>query len=342
MPAMSDVKARTKRRGSPTGPAPEPSVEPPHPELSADTGNVGARPRQSIRRRIIALLITVASVVAAAGVGQRMWRAYVEAPWTRDATVRAYVVTMAPEVSGHIVELGIADNQFVHKGDLLMVIDPTDYKIAVSRGEAVLQQAVIDGQNITREAQRREGLAKVDAVAEEQLQLYQSNAAIARAKIQQATADLHQARINLERTRIVAPVEGWVTNLLAQLDDYVDIGQSEVSLVDANSFWVDAYFEENQVASIHEGDTATIKLMGYRQTVRGHVAGISRGIDVANAQPNQQGLATVNPIFTWVRLAQRIPVRIHLDQVPQGVRLVAGLTATVEIERAPTASAKAL
>jgi RND family efflux transporter MFP subunit len=251
---------------------------------------------------------------------------------------------MAPEVSGRIVELGVADNQLVHKGDLLMVIDPTDYKIAVSRGEAVLQQAIFDGQNIAREAQRREGLAKFDAVALEQLQLYQSNASIARAKVQQATADLHQARVNLERTRILAPVDGWVTNLLAQLDDYADVGQSEVSLVDSESFWVDAYFEENQLASIHEGDAATIKLMGYRQTVRGHVAGISRGIDVPNAQPNQQGLATVNPIFTWVRLAQRIPVRIRLDQVPQGVRLVAGLTATVEIEHehAPASSAKTL
>src|SRR6202034_3762918 len=146
-------------------------------------------------------------------------------------------------------------------------IDPTDYKIAVGRGEAVLQQAILDGQNIAREAQRREGLAKLDAVALEQLQIYQSNASIARAKVQQATADLHQARVNFERTRIVAPVEGWVTNLLARRDDYADIGQSEISLVDSNSFWVDAYFEEDQLASIHEGDAATVKLMGYRQTV---------------------------------------------------------------------------
>jgi multidrug resistance efflux pump len=338
MNAMPDVKAKAKRERSPIGRAPEPSVEPPAP--SAETGIETARAGRTIPRRIIAVLITLASVAIAAAVGQHMWQAYVEAPWTRDATVRAYIVTMAPEISGRIVELGVTDNQFVHKGDLLMVIDPTDYKIAVSRGEAVLQQAFFDGQNIAREAQRRESLAKLDAVALEQLQLYQSNASIARAKVQQATADLHQARVNLERTRIFAPVEGWVTNLLARLDDYADIGQSEVSLVDSDSFWVDAYFEENQLASIHEGDAATIKLMGYRQTVRGHVAGISRGIDVPNAQPNQQGLATVNPIFTWVRLAQRIPVRIHLDQVPQGVRLVAGLTATVEIERAPT-SAKA-
>jgi RND family efflux transporter MFP subunit len=247
--------------------------------------------------------------------------------------VRAYIVTMAPEVSGRIVELGVTDNEWVHRGELLMVIDPTNYKIAVSRGEAVLQQSILDAQNVAREAQRREGLAKLDAVALEQLELYQSNSSIARAKIQQATADLHQARVNLQRTRILAPIDGWVTNLLARTDDYANIGQSEVSLVDSNSFWVDAYFEENQLASIHEGDAATIKLMGYRETVHGHVAGISRGIDVANAQPNQQGLATVNPIFTWVRLAQRIPVRIQLDRVPMSVRLVAGLTATVEIER---------
>jgi multidrug resistance efflux pump len=337
---MPDIKATAKRERLLIGRARKQPHEPPEPVLSPDTGIEISPPRRRTLRRTLAVLITLASVGVAVATGQSMWRAYVEAPWTRDATVRAYIVTMAPEVSGRIVELGVADNQFVHKGDLLMVIDPTDYKIAVSRGEAVLQQAIFDGQNVAREAQRREGLAKLDAVALEQLQLYQSNASIARAKVQQATADLHQARVNLERTRISAPVEGWVTNLLARKDDYADIRQSEVSLVDSDSFWVDAYFEENQLASIHEGDTATIKLMGYRQTVRGHVAGISRGIDVANAQPNQQGLATVNPIFTWVRLAQRIPVRIHLDQVPQGVRLVAGLTATVEIEHAPTSSAK--
>jgi multidrug resistance efflux pump len=337
---MSDINAKAKRGRLPIGRASKPSNEPPESALAPDNDIDIAPPERHILRRTIAVLITLASVVAAAAAGQSMWRSYVEAPWTRDATVRAYIVTMAPEVAGRIVELGVADNQLVHKGDLLMVIDPTDYRIAVSRGEAMLQQAIFDGQNITREAQRRESLSKIDAVAVEQLQLFQSNASIARAKVQQAAADLHQARVNLERTRIIAPVDGWVTNLLAQLEDYADIGESEVSLLDSDSFWVDAYFEENQVASIHEGDAATIKLIGYREIVRGHVAGISRGIDVPNAQPNQQGLATVNPIFTWVRLAQRIPVRIHLDQVPRGVRLVAGLTATVEIDGAAPASTK--
>jgi multidrug resistance efflux pump len=141
--------------------------------------------------------------------------------------------------------------------------------------------------------------------------------------------------VNLERTQIRSPVNGWVTNLLAQLGDYAAVGTQLISVVDADSFWIDAYFEETSLGSVHDGDPASIKLMGYRQIVRGHVAGIARGINVANAQPNQQGLATVNPIFTWVRLAQRIPVRIAIDQVPQGVVLVAGMTATVQLDPRP-------
>ena len=123
--------------------------------------------------------------------------------------------------------------------------------------------------------------------------------------------------------------------MLAQLGDYANVGQNIISLVDADSFWVDGYFEEISLGTIHEGDPAEIKLMGYSQIIRGHVGSIARGINVPNAQANQQGLATVNPIFAWVRLAQRVPVRIHLDQVPEGVRLVAGMTATVQIHPQP-------
>jgi multidrug resistance efflux pump len=137
--------------------------------------------------------------------------------------------------------------------------------------------------------------------------------------------------VNLERTRILSPVDGYVTNLQAQLGDYLNVGVNANSVVDANSFWVDAYFEETNLARIRVGDPAQIKLMGYRQIVRGHVASIARAISVSNAQPNNQGVATVSPIFTWVRLAQRIPVRVHIDEAPPGVMLAAGMTATVEI-----------
>ena len=253
------------------------------------------------------------------------------APWTRDGTVRAYVVTKATEVSGYIVELPVADNQFVHKGDLLLVIDPTNYKIAVSLAEAAVQQAQVTAQNAEREAKRRLELTSL-AVTKEEQQTYESTALANQAQLQQAQANLDQARVNLERTEIRSPVNGWVTNLLAQLGDYANVGQNLISVVDADSFWVDGYFEETNLEPIQVGDLASIKLMGYSQIVRGHVGSIARGINVANAQPNGQGLAQVNPIFTWVRLAQRIPVRIHIDQVPKGVVLAAGMTATVQID----------
>jgi len=268
-----------------------------------------------------------------------MWNAYMGAPWTRDGTVRAYVVTMAPEVSGHIVELPVADNQFVYKGDLLMVIDPTNYKIAVSLAEAAVQQAQANAQNAEREAKRREELTQL-AVTKEEKQTFASNALASQAQLQQAQANLDQARVNLERTEIRSPVNGWVTNLLAQLGDYANVGTNEISVVDADSFWVDGYFEETNLAPIQVGDPAEIKLMGYSQIVRGHVGSIARAINVSNAQPNGQGLANVNPIFTWVRLAQRIPVRIHIDQVPEGVVLAAGMTATVQIDPRPPQPAK--
>jgi multidrug resistance efflux pump len=133
------------------------------------------------------------------------------------------------------------------------------------------------------------------------------------------------------RPSIRSPVNGYVTNLLAQLGDYANVAQKIISVVDADSFWVDGYFEETSLGRIHEGDPATLKLMGYSQVVRGHVGGVARGINIPNAQPDQAGLASVNPIFTWVRLAQRVPVRIHIDQVPDGVRLVAGMTATCKL-----------
>ena len=324
---MSDVETKSKREAAADSPAAVWSPEPTPP----------VTPRR--RLRILPLLITLVALAVAIVLGRAMWDAYMGAPWTRDGTVRAYVVTMAPEVSGHIVQLPVADNQFVHKGDLLMVIDPTNYKIAVSLAEAAVQQAQANAQNVEREAKRRQELTTL-AVTVEEKQTYASNALASEAQLQQAQANLDQARVNLQRTEIRSPVNGWVTNLLAQLGDYATVGQDKISVVDADSFWVDGYFEETNLDRIQVGDPANVKLMGYSQIVRGHVGSIARGINVANAQPNGQGLATVNPIFTWVRLAQRIPVRIHIDQVPEGVVLAAGMTATVQIDPRPPQPAK--
>jgi multidrug resistance efflux pump len=341
-------------------------------------------------------LITLGAVALAGLLGWAMWGVYMEAPWTRDATVRAYVVTMAPEVSGRIVELHVVDNKYVRKGDLLLVIDPTNYRIAVSQSGAAVQQAQANVQNIDaqmtvqqaqidasqaqlqrgqaalvfaqQQAERYQTLAKdgwgtVQNAQQATSELHQQEAAVqsaqenlnqalrqveslkaqrlsAEAGLAQAKAQMNQAQVNLERTRILAPVDGYVTNLLAQLGDYVNVGVNTISLVDTDSFWVDGYFEETNLAPIRVGDPAQIKLMGHDQIVRGHVDSIARAINVANAQPNGQGVATVNPIFTWVRLAQRIPVRIHIDEVPLNVILSAGMTATVEIHNQGRAPAK--
>jgi multidrug resistance efflux pump len=178
------------------------------------------------------------------------------------------------------------------------------------------------------------------AFAQRQVESLKAQRTSAEATLAQAKAQLSQAQVNLDRPRILSPADGFVTNLLAQLGDYVNVGVNTISVVDANSFWVDGYFEETNLAPIRIGDPAQIKLMGYSQIVRGHVDSIARAINVANAQPpNNQGVASVNPIFTWVRLAQRIPVRVHIDVVPPGVVLAAGMTATVEIDDRKRAAA---
>jgi multidrug resistance efflux pump len=353
----------------------------------------GAPAKGKLVARVGPVLITLTTVAAAGILGWAMWGAYMAAPRTRDATVRADVVMMAPEVPGRIVELRVSDNQYVRKGDLLMVIDPTNYMIAVSQAESSVQQAqasaqTIDAQMIVQQAQISASRAQLDQVqaglvfAQQQAARYQdlaqtgsgtlqnaqqfatqlaqqqasvksaeANLELARRQVEsqkaqrmsaeaalaQARAQLRQAQANLERTRILSPVDGYLTNLLAQLGNFVTVGVNAISLVDARSYWVDGYFEETNVAPIRVGNAAQIKLMGHSQILRGHVDSIARAISVSNAQPNNQGVATVNPIFTWVRLAQRIPVRIHIDEVPPDVVLSAGMTATGAIEQnAPT------
>ncbi|HEY1452778.1 MAG TPA: HlyD family secretion protein [Roseiarcus sp.] len=292
--------------------------------------------------RVLPVLITVAVVALAAALGYQAWQYYMGTPWTRDGTVRAYVVKVAPQVAGEIVKLPIADNQFVHKGDLLMLIDPRNYAIAVRQAQAASEQARAVAENANAEMIRREKLNDI-AVTMEERQTYISQAATAEASYQSTLANLDQARINLGRTQVRSPVNGYVTNLAAQLGDYADVGTLQLSVVNSDSYWVDAYFEETALGRIQEGDAATIKLMGYSPLLRGRVQGLSRGVDVPNAAPDASGLASVNPIFTFVRLAQRVPVRIHIDEVPQGVKLVAGLTATVQIEpyQAPSAAGPA-
>src|SRR5258707_2371859 len=287
------------------------------------------------RIRVVPILITLGTVAAAILLAWATWQTYMGAPWTRDGTVRAYVVTMAPEVAGRIVKLSVADNQFVHKGDDLFEIDPADYRIALEQAQAQAERdgAALDYARTNENRQARlakEGWASTEVYQQTTSTLHQSEGVVALDK-----AAIAKAQLDLRRTVIRSPVNGYVTNLLAQLGDYATVGRKLISVVDTDSIWVDGYCERTGLGRIHDSDPATVKLMGYSQLVRGHVGVIARGINIPNAQPDQAGLASVNPIFTWVRLAQRVPVRIHIDQVPDGVRLVAGMTATVQIDARP-------
>ncbi len=281
------------------------------------------------------MLLTGLAVVAAGFAGWVIWDSYMTPPWTRDGRVRTYTLRVAPEVSGRITHLLVVNNQFVRKGEVVMQIETADYVTALAMNRAKAEQAKSDMDNKKIQADRRNQLTTLSTSVEEK-GTYASQAAMSEASYKQALSDVVSATINLSRTRIVSPVNGWVTNLAVQVGDYASKGTLALSLVDADSFWVEGYFEETSLERISEGDPASIRLMGYRHvTLNGHVDSVTRGIAVSNAQPDSAGLSSPNPVFTWVRLAQRVPVIVRIDHVPEGVRLVAGMTATVQVEHKP-------
>jgi len=304
---------------------------PPAKPTGQETTTVYAAPAIKRRLRITPVLATLSMAAIGAGAVWILWQNYMGKPWTRDGTVRAYVVSVAPEVSGRVVELPINDNQFVHKGDLLLKIDPRDFHVAVDLAKAGIKQAEADLANKTAQQARRNALTDL-ATSVEEKQTFTSAAEMAEATLAQQNANLTQANINLERTELRSPVNGWITNLQIRQGDYAKAGQQALSIVDSDSFWLDGYFEETALKQIRDGDPAKIWLLGYNKVLHGRVDSVARGIVVSNATPGNSGLATVNPIFTWVRLAQRVPVRIHFEDVPEDLRLVIGMTATIEIQ----------
>ena len=284
-------------------------------------------------------IATLIAFGAAIGLAWMAWNYYLYTPWTRDGRVRVYTVQLAPEVSGTVVSLPIKATQFVHKGDVLFQIDPRDYQNKLKEATGRVAQTQAQADYLGAEATRRSQLSDL-AVSAEQRQNAIGIAQAATAAVQEATGALDQARLDLERTTIRSPVNGWVSDLILQQGGFATAGQPAVTLVNADSFYVVGYFEETQLPRIRFGDSAQLVLMGYPdRPARGHVAGFGHGISVADAAPGVQGLPSVNPVFTWVRLAQRIPIRVELDDVPCPIMLSAGMTATVSIQGGKAAQA---
>jgi RND family efflux transporter MFP subunit len=244
--------------------------------------------------------------------------------------VRVQVADVAPQISGQIVEVRISDNQHVRRGDVLYVIEKFDFEVALDNAKATILNREADLAVKKAQDARRAALTTLSTSIEEK-QVFQGNAKMAEAALASAKAALAQAEINLQRTEVRSPVDGYVTNLLMRVGDYARAGTRNVSVIDEHSYWIDAYFEETKFANIHVGDDVDAMLLGYEAPIRGRIESITGGISAANAASSTQGLPNVDPIFTWVRLAQRIPVRIRIDQMPQDVPLIAGMTCSVSV-----------
>ncbi|MCE1118652.1 MULTISPECIES: efflux RND transporter periplasmic adaptor subunit [Pseudomonas] len=281
-------------------------------------------------RTAVRILVTLCVVILAVFAGLKLWQYYMLTPWTRDARVRADVVVIAPDVSGWVSALKVHDNQQVKAGDLLMSIDRERFQAAFDQASAVVETRTQQVRLREREAARRTALGP-EAISAELRENAQINAAVARGELHEAEAQLKVAKINLARSEVRAPRSGHITNLRLAEGNFVTTGQSVMALVDDATFYIQAYFEETKLPRIRVGDPVKVWLMGAGEAMSGHVQSISRGITDRNSTPDGQLLPEVEPTFNWVRLAQRIPVRIQLDQIPEGVNLSAGMTASVQV-----------
>ncbi|GGC65285.1 efflux RND transporter periplasmic adaptor subunit [Chelatococcus reniformis] len=276
------------------------------------------------------LLVTLAAVAVAAFVGRGLWDYYMNAPWTRDAHVRADVVEIAPDVAGLVEDVLVHDNQTVHRGDALFRVDRRRFTIALEQAEATLTGRKASLDLAQRELARSQNLG--DYASRQRVEQAQAAVAQADASYREGLADRDLAKLNLARSNVTASVNGIVSNLALHVGEYVATGKSVVALIDTDSLRVEGYFEETKLPRIHAGDKVAIRLMGQPGTLQGTVESIAGGIEDRERADGAGLLANINPTFTWVRLAQRVPVRIRLDKPPADMRLVAGLTATVQVE----------
>lgn len=327
------------------------------------------QPQALLRFAITAVVVIVALLLC-----HVLWRHYMYSPWTRDGRVRAEVVRIAPDVSGLVTKVPVIDNAEVKKGDVLFEIDPQRFQIALQQAEANLNAAKAAaraaGANIDavlasaaarkaeydmrqEQAQRRQELA--DVVPKEERTDAKSAAMTARAVWEQAQASGHQAnasreqaeaavvqaqvavdraKLDLDRTEVRAPVDGYVTNLDVRVGDYAATGSPRLALIDRHSYYIYGYFEETKLPHLRIGDPVEIRLMSGGTHLKGRIIGVARGITDRDNPTGRDLLADVNPTFNWVRLAQRVPVRIQIDEdsIPKGVILAAGMTASIDVQ----------
>ena len=276
--------------------------------------------------RIVVTLL----IVAAAGYGAWwLWVRYNRDPWTRDGRLRADVVLVSPDINGLVTTVGVKDGQRVRIGDTLFIIDRPRYELALAQANAAIAADEAQLAQARREAKRNRSLANL--VTTEQTEETDAKVLELEAQLDGAKVARDTARLNLDRTIIRATVNGIVTNLELQPGDYATIGRQVMAVVNTDSIYADGYFEETKLPAIQVGDKAIVHLMGVDADLHGTVESVAAGIEDRERGASGNSLANINPTFSWVRLAQRIPVRVRLEDVPPDVRLIAGRTATVSI-----------
>ena len=283
------------------------------------------KPFLTLGRVVLTLLIVTLAVF----VVWRMVAYYMFAPWTRDGHIRADIVQIAPDVSGLIQQVDIRDNQPVKRGQVLFTIDPDRFTLALRQAKAAVADRQETLAQAQREAKRNRGLGNL--VPTEQLEESQSKVARAEVALMEAQVAVDSAQLNLDRSVIRSPVDGYVNDRAPRVQEFVTAGRPVLSVVDSNSFHIDGYFEETKLGGIHVGQSVDIRVVGDNARLRGHVESIVAGIEDRDRSSGANLLPNVNPAFSWVRLAQRIPVRIAFDDVPDDFRMIAGRTATVSI-----------
>lgn len=283
------------------------------------------KPLLTLGRVVLTLLVVAFACV----VVWRMTMYYMFAPWTRDGHIRADIVQIAPDVSGLIKQVEVRDNQPVTRDQVLFVIDQERFKLALRQAQATLADRKETLAQAQRESRRNKGLGNL--VAREQLEESQSREMRAQAALTEAQVAVDSAQLNLDRTVVRSPVDGYVNDRAPRVNEFVTAGRPVLSIVDSSSFHIDGYFEETKLDGIHVGQRVDIRVIGDNARLRGYVESIVAGIEDRDRSSGQNLLPNVNPAFSWVRLAQRIPVRIVFDEVPEDFRMIAGRTATVSI-----------
>jgi len=294
-------------------------------------------------KKIIKILLTLIILGTAAFFAYNKYRAYIDNPWTRDGQVRTQVIQVTPRINGMVTKIHVIDNQKVKTGDLLFEIDPSQYQVKLNQAEARLQRTKEAAKGTKIEFERVKNIYDKDkgAVSQKDLVRNETKYYKSLADIDSSTEAVNTAKLNLSYTKVFAEVDGYVSNINFQIGSQATANKAILALVDENAYWVFGFFREDAIPEVKVGDTAKVTLLAYPDTpLSGKVESIAWGISHSDGNPGSNLLPSVKPVFQWIRLAQRIPVRIKLDKLPENVKLRFGLTASVMILKGPSKNKK--